>query len=146
LSVEYELASRLEVSTHLRECIREYLQGQAAEFATEEDILVIELALSEAVSNICKHAYKGELDRPIWMNVRNNRHELEIVLSHLGEAPRLEDIPPPIFDGTKESGFGVFIMRQCMDAVEYRVDANNRPCVSLKKRLGKGLSQDASSI
>ncbi len=135
MNAEYELTSRPDVSTNLREYIRAYLLKRLSGHLTEEDLIVIELAVSEAASNICRHAYKGECGRPIWLALSHSGPELEIRLSHVGDPPDLERVPDPIFDGTKESGFGIFIMRQCMDDVEYGFDCGKRPYVSLKKRL-----------
>jgi anti-sigma regulatory factor (Ser/Thr protein kinase) len=48
-----------------------------------------------------------------------------------------EGVAPPNFDGSRDSGFGLFIIAQSVDEVRYSCDASGRNCVSMVKILGQ---------
>jgi len=42
-----------------------------------------------------------------------------------------EKVPPPQFDGFAEGGFGVYIIRESVDAITYSRDGDGRNCACL---------------
>ena len=46
-----------------------------------------------------------------------------------------ELIPPPDFDGSRESGFGIFIIRQIMEDVKYGRTKDHKNFIRLKKLI-----------
>jgi anti-sigma regulatory factor (Ser/Thr protein kinase) len=46
-------------------------------------------------------------------------------------------VEPPAFDGSKESGFGVYIIAHTVDEMNYWRDDQGRNCISLQKMLKK---------
>lgn len=102
----------------------------------------IELALEEALVNVCNYAYPtdaGEIEITCWMDAKQ-RFIIEIVDSGLPFNPLA--IPTPDLQDDlahrQVGGLGVFLMRRLMDEVEYRrEDGRNilRLVVHLRREL-----------
>jgi serine/threonine-protein kinase RsbW len=94
----------------------------------------IALAVDEAISNVIKHSYKGEADRPVSVSCETENGLLEIVVRHRGERfePRPVDHLPP--DELRPGGRGLFLMRCVMDEVEFVRDGEEN-LVRLRKYL-----------
>jgi anti-sigma regulatory factor (Ser/Thr protein kinase) len=95
----------------------------------------LELAVNEAASNIMKHAYHGRTDQRIQLEAELFPGHVLIRLHHVGEPFDPSRIPPPPFDGSRESGFGAYIIMQCVDDAQYCRDEFGRNCVALTKVL-----------
>jgi anti-sigma regulatory factor (Ser/Thr protein kinase) len=59
-----------------------------------------------------------------------------IRLHHLGDSFDPAAVPPPALDGSRESGFGLYIIRKCVDDVQYVRDQRGRHCIALTRLLG----------
>ena len=103
---------------------------------TEYDQDVIALAVNEAAANIIEHAYKNRPDALIQIEAEAFDDKIRIRFWDTGE-PFVErdSIPAPAFDGSKDSGFGVFLMELCFDSVEHSRDDMGRNCLSLTKQF-----------
>ncbi len=77
------------------------------------------LAVNEVASNVMRHAYRGDTQQRIRMRawVRQNRFTLE--LAHTGEPFDPGAKSNPVFDGSREGGFGVFIIENSVDEIVY---------------------------
>lgn len=73
------------------------------------------LAVHEAASNILKHAYRDRPERPLWVRAEAYPGRVQVSLVHNGLAFRPEEAPPPVFDGSRESGFGLYLIKECVD-------------------------------
>ena len=93
----------------------------------------LELAVDEAASNIMKHAYHGRNDQSIHLEAEAFPGRVEIHLRHFGDAFDPSTVPPPLFDGSRDSGFGVYIIAQSVDEVRYYHDERGRNCIALIK-------------
>lgn len=62
---------------------------------------------------------------------------LQISLQHSGKKFDPTNIEAPVFDGSRESGFGLFIISNCVDSVIYSFDSNNRNTISMIKNFKK---------
>jgi anti-sigma regulatory factor (Ser/Thr protein kinase) len=56
-----------------------------------------------------------------------------IRLRHLGDPFDPSTAPPPALDGSRESGFGAYIIAQSVDEVRYYRDERGRNCIVLTK-------------
>ena len=56
---------------------------------------------------------------------------------HLGDSFDPASVPPPAFDGSRETGFGVYLIASSVDDVRYSRDERGRNCVALTKVLGR---------
>jgi PAS domain S-box-containing protein len=92
------------------------------------------LAVNEAASNIMKHAYQGRADQRIDIMADGFADRVEVSLRYLGLPFDRSEIPPPALDGSRESGFGVFLIEKSVDAVRYFTDDLRRSGIRLVKR------------
>ncbi len=100
---------------------------------TQEGIDSLELAVNEAASNIMKHAYHGRVDQ--WIHLEGEAYPSHVLirLYHLGDPFDSSRLPPPVLDGTQESGFGAYIMSKSTDDVQYYRDERGINCITLVK-------------
>jgi serine/threonine-protein kinase RsbW len=97
--------------------------------ATRYNVLV---ALQEMVTNVLRHAYGGDENRPIELRYRIDAEAFEVTLEDEGQAfdPLAHDTTE--VEGDHEmpvdaGGYGIFITRQVMDELSYeRVDGKNQ--------------------
>ena len=107
---------------------------QSPWLAQEDRLFHLELAANEAASNIIKHAYEGQSDRKIEVVAEAYEDQISLHLYHEGTPFDPEAVSPPSFDGSREGGFGVFIIQQSVDEVNYTRDEQGRNCISLLLR------------
>jgi len=129
---ELDIRSDLAELRRVREFVRAACRDHTAPVLDEEGIGQLELAVNEACCNIIKHAYRGQRDQPINLEVEIYPNKVAVILHHLGEPFDPAKVPPPAFDGSRESGFGVYIIDHSVDTVRYSRD-RGRNCVALVK-------------
>jgi anti-sigma regulatory factor (Ser/Thr protein kinase) len=123
----------------MRAFVREVCQRAWGADADTSPIAQLELALAEAAGNVMLHAYGGVPDRPIELVAEANDQQIAVAIYHWGQEFDPSQAAPPVFDGSKESGFGLYLMEQCVDEVTYLRDEQGRNGI----RLVKKRSQDA---
>ena len=101
----------------------------------EETVSQLELAVTEAASNVMRHAYGGRTDRRIQLDAEVFPDRIVLRLHHLGQSFDPEAVRPPAFDGSQEGGFGMYIISQSVDEVRYHRDERGRNCISMIKNL-----------
>jgi serine/threonine-protein kinase RsbW len=107
---------------------------------TEQHICnAIDICLTEALNNVIKHAYKGELNHPIEINVVKDSKLLEVQIIDKGSSrDSLEikdlDFDPEDINNLPEGGMGLYIMKQLMDELDY-YSLNGRNFFTLRKYL-----------
>jgi len=99
----------------------------------DESIGKLELAVTEAGSNIMKHAYHGRADQWIGLEAEACSSNVLIRLHHLGDPLDLSKVSPPLLDGSENSGFGIYLISQSVDEVRYSRDERGRNCIALVK-------------
>ena len=101
----------------------------------EEDAIgLLVLAVDEAATNVIIHAYGREPGRPIELAVEADAEQASVCLYHEGKDFDPHAVPPPAFDGTRQGGFGVYLIRRCVNDVRYERDESGRRVVRLVKR------------
>jgi anti-sigma regulatory factor (Ser/Thr protein kinase) len=93
----------------------------------------LELAVNEAASNVMKHAYHGRTDQRIHLEAEAFPDRVAVQLHHLGDPFDPSVVPPPSFDGSRESGFGVYLITRSVDDVRYYRDERGGNCIALIK-------------
>jgi anti-sigma regulatory factor (Ser/Thr protein kinase) len=83
-----------------------------------------------------KHAYHGRRDQRIQIDGVAYPDRVAIRLHHLGDPFELEDAPPPALDGSRESGFGVYLMTNSVSDVKYSRDDRGKHCIALVQTRG----------
>jgi anti-sigma regulatory factor (Ser/Thr protein kinase) len=94
------------------------------------------LALHEAAANVIEHAYQGQAGQPIGLRLETNANQICLTLLHQSSVFDPATAPPPQFDGSRESGFGVFMIERLVDEVTYFREAEGCSAVRLTKRRG----------
>jgi serine/threonine-protein kinase RsbW len=112
------------------------LQAGWQEKADNAPLIRLELALTEAMTNVIRHGYEGKDGQPIEMVVEADGEQAAILISHQGRCfdPESADIPPPTFDGSREGGFGLYMIKQCCDDVQYFEAEPGTRCIRLVKK------------
>ena len=130
---ELELASDLGELGRLREFVRSFCRWEGADALDDEEVQALELAVDEAAANVIKHAYGGRTDRRILVEATACGGRVTIDLVHWGDPFDPREAAPPSFDGSREGGFGVFIIENCTDAVAYTRDRKGANTIRLVK-------------
>ena len=133
----------------MRALLREVCQiaGQGVPVA-EDMIHRLELALTEAASNIILHCHEGQQPKSITLTINVSDSQVSMTLMYTGKPFDPASAPPPVFDGSKESGFGLYLIHQCVDEVQYRQDDQGRCIMHMmlkRKQQHEGESDAARS-
>lgn len=128
-----EYVSNLRHLTDMRELVRSTCRSYWGA-DTEPAIAELELAVTEAASNIIRHAHRGMASLPIEMVIEADPEQVSVTLYHSGPAFDPASAPPPVFNGSREGGFGLYLIRQSVDDVRYWCDEQGRQAIRLLKR------------
>ena len=132
---ELEIRSDLADLRRAREFVREFCRMVPEGLLDEDDVAELELAVNEAASNIMKHAYHGRADQRIQLEAETFPGRVSIRLHHLGDSFDPAAVSPPALDGSRESGFGIYLITKSVDDVRYSRDERGRNCIALVKVL-----------
>jgi sigma-B regulation protein RsbU (phosphoserine phosphatase) len=132
MSRELDIASDLGELRRVREFVRVFCTAVPGAQIDEVSANSLELAVNEAVSNIMKHAYHGRRDQSIRIEAEAFESHILIRLFHLGDPFNPATVAAPPLDGSRESGFGAWIIARSVDEVRYYGDERGRHCVALK--------------
>ena len=81
-----------------------------------------------------KHAYRGRTDQRIQLGAAAFPDRVVFSLHYLGEPFDPAAVPPPAFNGSRENGFGVYMIAQSVDEVRYLRDERGRNRILLVKK------------
>ncbi len=95
----------------------------------------IVLAVHETVRNVLEHA-GPESSGSIEVVVEADGDLLRLSVAHEGRPFDRATAPAPVFDGTADRGFGLFLTEAALDRVEYGRSDDGRACVRMEKCLG----------
>ena len=129
-----EIPSSLTELSKARDFVREVCSVDAQWPLDEEDICQLELAVHEAIVNIIRHAYRDRIGQKILIEAHRRDDRLMFHLNHWGQSFNRKAVPPPVFDGTCENGFGLFIIDHCVDEVSYIQNDKGKHTICLVKR------------
>jgi sigma-B regulation protein RsbU (phosphoserine phosphatase) len=130
-----EIRSTLEDLRCARTFVRDFCAMVPQGLLDPNDVSELELAVNEAASNIMKHAYRGRADQRIQLEAETFPDRVSIQLHHLGDSFDPVAVPPPALDGSRESGFGVYLITKSVDEVRFSRDSRGRNCITLVKFL-----------
>jgi anti-sigma regulatory factor (Ser/Thr protein kinase) len=100
---------------------------------SEPEINELLLAVQEAASNAVRHARAGNKGIPIKVSAGIEDATYVLELRYPGTPFDLSSVPEPVLDGTKDGGFGISIIKKCVDEVAY-VFQGDHNLVTLRKR------------
>jgi len=130
---ELGLVSNLKELPRSRQFVRTFCLQLPGAALDEESISKLELAVTEACSNIIKHAYHGQTDQWINLEAEAFPDSISIRMHHLGESFDPSKVPPPALDGSQVSGFGMYLIAKTVDAVKYCCEERGGNCIELVK-------------
>ena len=131
---ELELSSTLSELASARAFVRDFCRALSDPPLDEETVAQLELAVTEATSNIIRHSYGGRTDQRIQLVADAFADRVVLRLHHLGASFDPEAVSPPAFDGSREGGFGMYLIAHSVDDVRYYRDERGRNCIALVKR------------
>ncbi len=137
-----EVHSRSNELDAMRRFVDWFCRERAMPPLTESDAHALVLAVSEAASNILDHAYWGARDRRLQVNIEAYPGYVVVEMSDWGQPFDHTAVAPPVFDGTRDGGFGVYIISQCVDEFRYYRDDLGRNCLRLTKRSRPDAERD----
>lgn len=129
-----EMISDVAALVRLRACVRSFCQNLPVSVLDEANLCQLELAVTEAASNIMRHAYHGQTHQRIQMTAEAFTDRIVVRLWHDGDAFDPKTVKPPAFDGSRDGGFGVFIIAHSVDEVRYIDNEQGRHGICLVKK------------
>ena len=107
----------------IRDAIREAVEGCGCSAKSTADIV---LAIDEACQNIIRHAYRGDSDNVIEIEVEHRGDGLVFTLAD--QAPAIDPslIKPRDLDDIRPGGLGTHFISRVMDEVEFLRPASER--------------------
>jgi anti-sigma regulatory factor (Ser/Thr protein kinase) len=126
----------LEICSDLRELTRAraFVRSACCDF-DEASLGKLELAVTEACANIMKHAYHGRAEERIHLEAEVSPGQVLVRMYHRGDPLDPSKVSPPRLDGSQDSGFGIYLISQCVDKVDYSRDEHGRNCIALVKTV-----------
>lgn len=85
----------------------------------ESSLYQLILAVNEIASNVMRHAYRGDRSQRIRISAVASKDRFVLELAHTGEPFDPGSTPTPAFDGSRDGGFGVFIIDNSVDEIVY---------------------------
>ena len=130
---ELEVVSEAAQLAPIRTFVRTFCRQTPGPALDEEGVDQLELAVNEAASNIIRHAYRGLKDERLKIEADGYPEQICVRLWYRGDPFDPDNVKPPAFDGSREGGFGVYFIAQCVDEVRYSQDSAGTNCISLLK-------------
>jgi sigma-B regulation protein RsbU (phosphoserine phosphatase) len=128
-----EITSELRSLRSAREFVREFCGLVPTARISESDVAALELAANETVSNIIKHAYHQRADQKILLEAQAYPDRVAIEFHYVGDRFREPEASLPAFDGSRDSGFGLFLVRSSVDQLRHTIDDRGRNQIDLVK-------------
>jgi sigma-B regulation protein RsbU (phosphoserine phosphatase) len=123
----------LEELTRVRGWLRELAEVMPEGSRLDDDSIArMELTCTEIFANCAIHSGDRPCEAPIRVEGSVYASHVTIRIVHAGAAYDPFSVPPPAFDGSRDSGFGIFIVSRCADELAFDRDAdgNNVTTVS----------------
>jgi anti-sigma regulatory factor (Ser/Thr protein kinase) len=128
-------SSDLKELSGIRRFVRSFCETIPEGLLDEIRISMIELAVTEVATNIIRHAYGGRSDALVEVAAKLFPDMFLIEFVDKGKGFNPEKVPHPKFDGSRDGGFGIYIVSQIMDDVVYFRDKDNTNYTQLKIHL-----------
>jgi len=138
LEEKLEIKSDLNELARVREYVRNFCTRVPAELLDRSRVDLIELAVNEAVVNIIEHAYRNVPDKPVRIEARLSPDQIVFRLCDWGRNFDPASVPAPAFDGSKDHGFGIYIIEQAVDEIEYTQEEDGRNSTTMRINLRGG--------
>lgn len=135
---QLNIMSDLKELGKVRSFIRTFCTGIDDSILDDKRLGLIKLAVTEVTANIIKHAYKGRAGNPIQVNAKMSPDEVVIEFFDWGEGFNPKSVAQPVFNGSRDDGFGIHIIAHTVDEVIYSREDQGKNCACLKIKLSGG--------
>lgn len=122
--------------------IRKFIAGISENMGfNDEEVYKIELAVDEACANVIKHAYLTNSKREPIINIeaQEKNDRIEIIISDKGKGFDPSKVKKPEIEEymkkMKRGGLGIYLIKELMDKVSFRIKAGVRNEVRMVKFL-----------
>jgi serine/threonine-protein kinase RsbW len=148
-----ESANKLELQTPSHESYLPHIRAIVGDLARkvgfdDHEVAKIEMAVDEACSNVVKHAYSPDkewcwqhLDPEIRLDIRTEGSRLVLEINDHGQRFDFSNYRPVDIEDRlremKRNGYGIFIMRNFMDEVQYNSNDQTGNTLRMVKYLKK---------
>ncbi|MCL4783900.1 MAG: SpoIIE family protein phosphatase [Bryobacterales bacterium] len=131
-------ASDLKELSRIRQWVNDLWLRWAPRSHAEDALYQLILAVNEVASNVMRHAYRGDASQRLRITawVEDQRFCLE--LAHTGIPFDPASTTPPSFDGTRDGGFGIFIIAKSVDKIVYTRNDGDWHTIRIVKSFGPG--------
>jgi len=109
-----------------------------AEGYGEQDVLSLEVALAEALSNVVRHAYHGEDGHEVLIELQTGEDAIRVTIVDHGEPFDRAAWTPPDPDDPGDGGYGLRLIDDVMDEVVRRPVPNGTALTLVKHRSPEG--------
>ena len=103
--------------------VRDFIRSSCCDVFTESTgdtfIDLIVLAVNEAFNNIVVHGYHKVPGKQITIQSEVTDSCITFELADKGDTFDINAVPEPDFGGSRENGYGIYIIREVMDKVSY---------------------------
>jgi len=89
------------------------------------------LAVHEIAANVIEHAYAGAAGQHLSVTIDINPARVTARIDHAGTPFDPTTLTPPVFDGTRSRGFGLWLASRACSDVSFTSDGANRHSVLL---------------
>jgi sigma-B regulation protein RsbU (phosphoserine phosphatase) len=144
VTAELNILSDLGNLAKCREFVREVCYQTAHSADEEAFISQLELAVNEAIANVMKHAYSGRPDQPIRLTAERGFNRVAVRIFHRGESFDPEMAAEPFFDGSKDGGFGIYIINHLIDEINQVTSKQGETCITLIKKFRRCNQMEAT--
>ena len=83
----------------------------------------IVLAVNEAIANVIEHAYKGDKTGKIRVDLRGGKTKIDVRIRDWGATPDPDVLRAQEPGQERDGGYGIHIMQNVMDKVQYATKA-----------------------
>ena len=128
------LDGRIEELERVRELVCDFSTRQWGELVDHDLLDQLTLAADETYANIVKHGRPGMPGEPVAVSAYSEQGAAVVRFSYRGVAFDPATAAEPAFDGSRSGGFGLYIIRNSVDQVDYAGRGEIR-LITLRKHL-----------
>jgi serine/threonine-protein kinase RsbW len=121
----------------IRAFVRAFCHEVSGRALDEESVDELELAANEAASNIIRHAHRDRAGERLKIEADGYPNHVAVRFWYGGDSFDPSRVRPPAFDGSREGGFGVYFIAQCVDEIRYSQDSEGTNCIALIKNRSR---------
>ncbi len=131
----HDLEAEIEQLGRVRELTREACAQIVNPPMSDEWMHQMTLAVNEAFTNVVRHAYRGA-GGEVRLEIELAQDAVTVDLWHWGAVFDRSQVPEPSFDGSRDGGFGLYLIERSVDELSWREADDGGTVIRLRKRIG----------